>query len=115
MGIIFPGDLEAAGWRALLQNKSFISQLSRVNIFVTSHHGRETGYCPEVFNYCAPHIFIISDREIVHETQKQLYARHASGVLWNGGPERRYVLTTRSDGLISLSKTLGQPYYIRAG
>lgn len=112
MGIIFPGDLEVSGWRSLLQDQVFLSHLSRVNIFVTSHHGREGGYCPEVFNYCTPDIFIISDKEIVHETQKQRYGQHASGVLWNGGPERRYVLTTRSDGMIRITKTVGSGYHI---
>lgn len=113
MGIVFPGDLEKSGWIALLQNPSFCRHLSRVNIFVASHHGRENGYCNEVFDYCNPDIVIISDKEIVHETQKQQYKQHASGVPWNGGPENRYVLTTRSDGIITITKKLGQGYHIQ--
>lgn len=113
MGVVFPGDLERAGWLALLQNSNFRSHLSRVNIFIASHHGRESGYCEEVFDYCNPDIVIISDKEIVHETQKQKYSQHASGVPWNGGPERRYVLTTRSDGMITITKNIGQGYHIQ--
>lgn len=79
---------------------------------MASHHGRETGYREEVFDYCSPDIIIISDKEIVHETQKQNYTRHASGILWNGGPERRYVLTTRSDGMITIEKSVGNGYYV---
>ncbi|HDY90460.1 MAG TPA: hypothetical protein ENH82_20360 [bacterium] len=112
MGIIFPGDLEKAGWKKLMENYSFCECLKRVNIFIASHHGRESGYCEEVFNYCSPDIVIISDKEIVHETQKNNYSKHASGVPWNGGPERRYVLTTRSDGMITIEKTLGSKYHI---
>lgn len=112
LGIVFPGDLEKAGWKALLRNQSFRAHLQRVNIFIAAHHGRESGYCEEVFQYCTPDLVIISDKEIVHESQKQLYARHANGVPWNGGPDRRYVLTTRSDGMIRIAKSLGDGYRI---
>lgn len=112
MGIIFPGDLEKAGWEKLLKDPSFREHLGRTNIFIASHHGREGGYCEDVFNYCSPDIVIISDKEIVHETQKQLYGKHASGVPWNGGPERRYVLTTRSDGMITILKKIGEGYHM---
>lgn len=112
MGIVFPGDLERPGWKELLKNADFCAHLNRVNIFVASHHGRESGYCEEVFNYCSPEIIVISDKEIVHDTQKQQYAKHASGVPCNGGPERRYVLTTRSDGMITITKSIGGGYHI---
>lgn len=109
LGIVFPGDLEASGWKRLLSDSDFISNLKRVNIFVASHHGRKDGYCAEVFDYCKPDIVIISDKEIVHETQKNVYAKHAFGVPWNGGSEIRYVLTTRDDGNISI--TMGNNTY----
>jgi beta-lactamase superfamily II metal-dependent hydrolase len=112
MGIIFPGDLEKAGWQELLKNENFRNQLRRVKIFVASHHGRETGYCEDVFNYCTPDIVIISDKEITHETQKNNYANHSIGLPWNEGPERRYVLTTRSDGMITINKQIGKGYHI---
>lgn len=110
--IVFSGDLEKAGWELHLKNAQFQAELARVNVFVASHHGRESGYCKDVFNYCSPDIVIISDKEIVHETQKQNYINQASGILWNGGPDRRYVLTTRSDGMISIEKNVGSPYHV---
>jgi len=61
MSIIYPGDLEKEGWKELLKDSAFISNLRRVTIFIASHHGRENGYCEEVFNYCQPKIIIISD------------------------------------------------------
>jgi beta-lactamase superfamily II metal-dependent hydrolase len=112
VGIVFTGDLETAGWKALMQNAAFCGHLKRTNIFIASHHGRSTGYCEEVFNHCTPDIVIISDKEIVHETQRQMYVRHATGIPFNGGPERRYVLTTRSDGDIKFTKTIGSNYHI---
>lgn len=113
LGIVFPGDVEKTGWKELLKLKQFRDNLRRTNIFVASHHGRENGYCEEVFEYCKPEIVIISDKEIVHETQKTCYAKHASGVPWNGGPKRRYVLTTRSDGMITVTKVLGRNFDIQ--
>jgi len=113
--ILSPGDMEVDGWIKLLEDDRFTADLSEVDIFIASHHGRQSGYCAEVFDYCSPDIVIISDKELLHETQKQNYAQHASGVPWNGGPERRYVLTTRSDGHIVLTKQIGEGYHIASG
>jgi beta-lactamase superfamily II metal-dependent hydrolase len=113
--VLFPGDLEKQGWLALLKNDAFKRDLGKVNIFVASHHGREGGYCEEVFNYCKPELVIISDKEIIHETQKQLYQKHAIGIPWDNGQTRRYVLTTRSDGMVTITKTLGQGAHIQIG
>jgi len=112
--IISPGDLEIAGWQHLLRRPEFIQDLSEVTIFIASHHGRQSGYCREVFNHCSPEIVIISDKEILHETQKQNYAQHATGILWNSGPDRRFVLTTRSDGHIFVTKQIGSGCNITA-
>src|SRR5438128_3537256 len=66
---IFPGDLEVDGWSTLLENEMFRNELGRVNIFVASHHGRESGYCPDVFDHCHPALVIISDESIQYDTQ----------------------------------------------
>jgi len=112
MSIIFPGDLEEAGWIELLKDASFRANLAKTNIFIASHHGRTTGYCAEVFKYCHPDIVLISDKEITHDTQEQDYSAHASGILWNQGPEKRFVLTTRKDGMITIKKAIGTEYHI---
>jgi len=83
-----------------------------MNIFVASHHGRESGYCSEVFNFCRPDIILISDKSIVHETQNVNYAKHANGLSWNGTNEKRYVLTTRNDGSITIDKNIGEGYRV---
>lgn len=115
VGIAFTGDIEKEGWDALLEDTEFCTHLSRTTIFIASHHGRVNGYCKEVFDYCSPEIVIISDKEIVHDTQKELYRKHASGVTWDGGPEKRYVLTTRSDGNIRITKNISEGYKITTG
>jgi beta-lactamase superfamily II metal-dependent hydrolase len=99
--LIFPGDLEREGWLRLLERSDFRERLAGANYFVASHHGRDNGYCPEVFDICHPRAVIISDSTIEHGTQMHdFYARHASGVL--ADPRTiRYVYTTRSDGPIT--------------
>lgn len=95
---IIPGDLERKGWLGLLKNRHFVEELKGVSIFVASHHGRENGYCEEVFGICSPSVFVFSDSQKQHSTQEtaQKYGKHAKGVQFNG--ETRYVLTTRNDG-----------------
>lgn len=103
--IVIPGDLETAGWKRLLQRQDFCEQLKTVNLFVASHHGRESGYCKEVFDYCQPALILISDEGKQYLTQEMVstYASHASGVKW--GQDTRYVLTTRSDGKITIQQS----------
>jgi beta-lactamase superfamily II metal-dependent hydrolase len=98
---LFPGDLEAQGWQGLLKNQAFRAELSSVNVFVASHHGRENGYCEDVFDYCSPDVFVFSDSNVKHATQEtaQKYAQHADGIPFNGST--RCVLTTRNDGSLT--------------
>ncbi len=99
--MLIPGDLELSGWRALLEQNAFLTELGSVNVFVASHHGRESGYCEDVFKYCRPDVVVFSDSPVQYATQEMAdtYAKHASGVPFNG--EARYVLSTRKDGSIS--------------
>jgi beta-lactamase superfamily II metal-dependent hydrolase len=102
--ILFPGDLEKPGWRMLLQDANFRAYLSRTTILVASHHGRENGFCPEVFEYLRPRAVVISDKPIAHETQQMVpdYRNIIAGDGVNviGQQRRRHVLTTRRDGWI---------------
>ncbi len=102
--MIFPGDIEKPAWDLALQDNSFLAHLKRVNVFVASHHGRESGYYSDVFSNgrCSPELAIISDKSIMHGTQEGAstrYGRHVSGVLLNG--QLRKVLTTRDDGTVA--------------
>lgn len=104
---LFPGDLEKAGWRSLLQRQDFRDELKYTDILVASHHGRENGFCPEVFNHCEPAAVIISDKPIEHATQ-EMVPDYRALVKENGVPvrstgKRRHVLTTRRDGWIQIT------------
>ena len=102
--IIFPGDLEKAGWEKLLANAKFVEELKTVNVFVASHHGRENGCCEAVFdiNGVEPCIVIFSDAGIQYNTQQTVawYRDRSSGIDYNG--TRRHVFTTRNDGKITI-------------
>ncbi|MER9266081.1 hypothetical protein NKI63_16140 [Mesorhizobium sp. M0410] len=102
-GIMFPGDLERAGWLKLLELEDFRQALRDTNVLVASHHGRENGCCEEIFEYCKPYYVVISDKGYMYDTQKTIpfYRRFTkSGPFRN---ETRNVLTTRKDGLISFT------------
>jgi beta-lactamase superfamily II metal-dependent hydrolase len=112
LSIVFPGDLEKTGWRNLLQRADFRAHLARVNVFVASHHGRESGYLKEIFDFCKPDIVLISDEEKQYDTQETNYGNHARGIIWNQTSVRK-VLTTRKDGMIAIETRGGQGYYIQ--
>lgn len=98
MTFLVPGDLEEEGWLALLKRKDFVSKLGQVDVFIASHHGRESGYCEDVFEHCEPDVFVFSDSEVQFTTQEMatVYGTHAKGTTFN--KESRKVLTTRNDG-----------------
>lgn len=98
VSFLLSGDLERPGWLELLKNPQVCALLGDVDIFVASHHGRESGYCKEVFNYCSPQFVIMSDGPVQYDTQKMsgIYGQHAIGGRFNG--QIRKVLTTRNDG-----------------
>lgn len=105
--ILFPGDLEEAGWQALLKQPEFRNELTGVNVLVAAHHGRENGYCEDAFDYCRPQVVVMSDKSVVHSTQRmtQTYRQRVidncpNGVKVATTMKQRHVLTTRNDGWI---------------
>lgn len=105
--ILFPGDLEKAGWRALLQRPDFCAELRGTDVLVASHHGRESGFFQDIFDYFTPSAIVISDKPIQHETQKTVpdYRRvvRNQGVNVSTTMKARHVLTTRRDGWIQFN------------
>jgi len=103
--MLIPGDLEEPGWRRLLLNADFRTELGTVNVFIAPHHGRGNGYCAEVFRHCHPQVIIISDDRVQYDTQNGIYGSdEAAGLLmfdrFRPGLlnfQNRYVLTTRRD------------------
>ena len=105
--VLFPGDLEKPGWLALLQRPDFRAALSGTEVLVASHHGRENGFCRDIFNWFEPRAVIISDKPIRHETQRTVpdyrAVMNGAGVIVRTTGKPRHVLTTRRDGWIQLT------------
>ena len=105
---LFPGDLERAGWIALLNaNAEFRNMMQGIDVLVAAHHGRENGVCQEIFDKfgCSPKIVVISDDYRQYSTQNTTayYGSKCKGVNGFRRPGLRKVLTTRSDGDILFS------------
>lgn len=106
INFMFPGDLEKAGWKSLLEtNADFREAVRKVHFLMASHHGRENGkYEPLFTEYgCKPYLVLISDKQYEHESQETVpfYAGHVKG--FRAGDRDRHVLTTRNDGCIRFS------------
>lgn len=114
INIIFPSDLDNAGWHSLLKSYEFRRKLEQVNIFVASNHGEEKGYCREVFNYCKPEIVIVSnkDNKPVNTTMKKLYSNHAKGAIHGVSDDDKKIYSTYEDGGIKISKYLDRLKHI---
>lgn len=104
--IIVPGDNEEASWKELLENIEFVEAIKDTNIFVASHHGRESGYYSKLFDYFSPELVIVSDGSSMETSVTDKYSEIAEG--WNVYKRsedekkayKRKCLTTRKDGTI---------------
>jgi len=103
--ILFPGDLTYEAWMELLKDPQFVAHLKNTNVLVAAHHGREDGYCEEIFEYFSPQLVIFSDKKMMYDTQETAskYRAKAQGAKVGEGGEMRYVLTTRNDGDIRIT------------
>ncbi len=113
--IVFPGDLEEAGWRKLLENQAFAQDLASTSVFVASHHGRRNGCCEDVFGICRPAIVIMSDKDKEFDSQETVpwYRDRTIGI--PSGNQTRNVYTTRSDGGMLISIGTEGPWVISIG
>ncbi len=111
INMVLPSDLKTTGWQTLLQCDEFRESLRQVNIFVASNHGREDGYCSEVFEYCKPDLVIVSNEGgyPLSPIMLERYKRHAKGApdgVCDRNISNHTVLTTHDNGTITVSKCL---------
>jgi len=104
--VIIPGDNESSSWKELLQNEYFVTAISNADIFMASHHGRESGYYAELFEHFKPDLVIVSDGSATSTSVTNKYSQIAKG--WkvfkrsDNSSEIRHCLTTRSDGTVTI-------------
>jgi beta-lactamase superfamily II metal-dependent hydrolase len=106
---MFPGDMECPGFENLLRTcPEFRPVVAGVNVLNASHHGRESGICPDMFDIwgCRPKFVVISDCYKKHATQEttDYYGSKVRGLPnFRGELGVRKVLTTRTDHEIRFS------------
>jgi len=105
--IVIPGDNEPASWREMLEDPAFRMAMQNVDVLIASHHGRKSGYCPELFEAMnrQPRLIVLSDGRSGDTSATSRYSSQASG--WtvydpSGKAEQRYCVTTRNDGHITI-------------
>lgn len=103
---LFPGDMEKAGFENMLNtNERFRTVVGSLDILMASHHGRENGICPDMFDKwgCSPKLVVISDDYKQYDTQEttSYYESKCSGITnFRTVGNNRKVLSTRKDGEI---------------
>lgn len=110
--ILIPGGNESPSWKTLLENANFNSAIKNTNIFVAPHHGREAGYCAELFNYFSPYLTVVSDGAETDTSAVNRYSKISRGwIVYKRGTDEsfeRKCLTTRNDGIIVIKAGIGQ-------
>ena len=98
--VVIAGDNRTEGWEALLANPEFREAIKETDFFVTSLHGEEAGYSPELFTAMGKPIANISCSRKGGETTDAKYRRNAQGVKFPDG--KRGHLITPDDGNITV-------------
>lgn len=116
--ILIPGDNEPPSWKELLTIEDFRDAIKDVDILLAPHHGRESGYCGEIFDCFKPSLTIISDGRFCDTSATDRYSKITQG--WtvyhrkDGQKEERKCLATRNDGVIVVKvgriSTSGKPF-----
>ena len=101
--ILLSGDNEPESWRELLGKADFRNAIAGTDVFLAPHHGRDSGFCDDLFSHFTPKLIVISDGRYCDSSATDRYGRIASG--WvvhrrNGSDVERKCVTTRNDGNI---------------
>lgn len=102
--IMIPGDNESPSWKELLEDGAFKEAIKGTDILVAPHHGREAGYCADIFEYFTPKLTVVSDDYETDSSAVSRYSKISTG--WTvhhrsgADSDNRCCVTTRSDGYI---------------
>jgi beta-lactamase superfamily II metal-dependent hydrolase len=103
--VVLSGDNEPPSWKELLEKEEFKEAVRNADILLAPHHGRDSGFCPELFECFRPWLTIISDGQFCDTSATDRYGKFSRG--WtvhhkDGQEEKRYCVTTRNDGVITV-------------
>ncbi len=100
--MLLTGDNGITSWEELLGRDDFIDSVRDVDILLASYHGKDSGFCQELFHYFSPKLTIISEGRHL-DSAIDRYRQVSEGWIVHkreGGVEQRRCLTTRKDGAI---------------
>ncbi|MCL5073660.1 MAG: MBL fold metallo-hydrolase [Actinobacteria bacterium] len=107
--VLFTGDLETAGWDALINkySNSFINKVKGLDVFIAPHHGHKSAFSENLFKIIGrPCINIISkdseEKETSDVDSRYSQEDYSQGITFKDGSLRR-CLTTRNDGSIFIT------------
>ena len=103
--VLIPGDNETPSWEELLSDPNFVTAIRGTDILLAPHHGREAGFCEQLFKHISPCLTIVSDGSICDTSARDRYRARSSG--WKvydnvGNSETRYCLSTGCDGTVRI-------------
>ena len=101
---LFGGDMETAGWEALLKKEDFRNAVKGVDFFITSHHGHKSGFSQALFDAMGSRPPIVNIVSIHHndDSKDERYGQPEYALGANVNNTERRMLTTRSDGTITV-------------
>ena len=106
--ILFPGDLEAPGWEALMESPKAqrlftpsSTNQDEIRILVAAHHGRSAGVHIPFLERYRPHLTLMSEKRGSEHTDYSTYSRYTGGYFVrnpeNGQFTERKVVTTKTN------------------
>lgn len=108
--VLVPGDNEAPSWDELLRDREFVEAIRGTDVLLAPHHGRDSGFCKELFAYIKPRLTIISDGRFCDTSATDRYCAVTRGCKVHSrsrGIEDRKCVTTRRDGYIHVRVAAG--------
>ena len=100
--VIFPGDIEPAGWDKLYnKERAKIDGLIKDKDYTTlvaPHHGRQSGYSQSMINTLAPDLILVSDEYGKEDTDSRYYSINGRG--YNVDGKNTKLISTKTHGRI---------------
>lgn len=103
--LVTMGDLEENAIETLIGYDEVANDLEGTDVLIAPHHGLDSSYTSELFNYFTPDIVAISDAGSADSSAQGKYYQQADGktvARRNDSAETRYTVSTYNDGVIYL-------------
>ena len=116
--VLYGGDMEESGWEEMLEMCEFKALLKKTTIYIASHHGNESGFSSELFEYFQPKLTIVPAGKKPEYDATDSYREKTKGmdvVTKDGKKETRFVVTTRYDGHIRVMLYDDKPPTVELG